>query len=95
VVDWILRQSDDEGGASAESTDAQRQTVHGNLQEPLTSRELEILGLIAEGKSNTEIATVLVVAVSTVKKHINHIFDKLGVTSRAELIVKSQRLGLV
>ncbi len=95
VVASILQHSDDGGGASGGSTDVQGQAVHPDLRDPLTSRELDVLNLIAEGKSNSEIAAVLVLGVSTVKKHINHIFDKVGVTSRAELIVKAQRLGLV
>ena len=48
----------------------------------LSEREFEVLQLIAEGYSNQEIAQKLVVAVSTVKKHINSIFGKLGVTHR-------------
>ncbi len=55
--------------------------------EPLTPRELEVLRLIAAGQSNGEIARTLVVAVSTVKAHINNIFAKLGATSRTQALV--------
>jgi LuxR family maltose regulon positive regulatory protein len=62
--------------------------------EPLTVRELEVLHLIAAGKSNGEIATTMVVAVSTVKAHINSIFGKLGVTSRTQALVRARELQL-
>jgi DNA-binding NarL/FixJ family response regulator len=52
----------------------------------LTSREDEVLRLIGEGMSNTEIAASLYVGVSTVKTHINSIFAKLGVRDRAQAI---------
>jgi len=63
--------------------------------EPLTARELEVLRLIAAGKSNGEIAATLVVAVSTVKAHINSIFGKLGVTSRTQALVPARELQLL
>jgi LuxR family maltose regulon positive regulatory protein len=65
------------------------------LVEPLTGRELEVLRLIATGRSNQEIAAQLVVAHSTVKKHINHIYGKLGVKSRTQAILLAQDLGLL
>ncbi|HMN27694.1 MAG TPA: response regulator transcription factor [Caldilineaceae bacterium] len=66
-----------------------------NLVEPLSSRELEVLQLIAAGLSNGEIATRLVVTVGTVKSHINHLFGKLGVTSRTRAIACARALGLL
>ena len=60
----------------------------------LTSRELEVVRLIAQGYSNTEIATGLVVSEATVKTHINHIFSKLGARDRSQVIVKARQLGL-
>ncbi len=63
--------------------------------EPLTPRELEVLQLIAAGKSNGEIAGAMVVAVSTVKAHINSIFGKLGVTSRTQALVRARELQLL
>jgi LuxR family maltose regulon positive regulatory protein len=65
------------------------------LVEPLTARELEVLRLIATGRSNKEIAAELIVALSTVKKHINHIYGKLGVKSRTQAILLAQDLGLL
>lgn len=61
----------------------------------LTIREREILRLMAVGLSNEEIAERLVVGVSTVKKHINHIFSKLGVTSRTRAIAHAKELRLI
>jgi len=52
----------------------------------LTERELSILQLITEGKSNKEIAAISYVEVSTVKTHINNIYSKLGLSSRREAI---------
>lgn len=52
----------------------------------LTKRELEIAGLIAEGKTNGDIATVLYISETTVKKHVSNIFEKTGVARREELV---------
>jgi ATP/maltotriose-dependent transcriptional regulator MalT len=52
----------------------------------LSARELEVLKLIAEGCSNQEIANRLYIGVSTVKKHINHIYDKLDVKNRMQAV---------
>jgi LuxR family maltose regulon positive regulatory protein len=65
------------------------------LVEPLTERELEVLRLIAAGLSNREIAQELVVAVSTVKSHINHIYGKLDARSRIQAVTKAQALDLI
>jgi LuxR family maltose regulon positive regulatory protein len=65
------------------------------LPEALTARECEVLRLIAEGKSNGEIAATMVVAMSTVKAHINNIFGKLGVASRTQALVRARELQLL
>jgi DNA-binding CsgD family transcriptional regulator len=64
------------------------------LPDPLTEREGEILTLILQGLSNDEIASRLVVGISTVKKHINHLYAKLGVINRAQAIARAHELGL-
>jgi LuxR family maltose regulon positive regulatory protein len=63
--------------------------------ETLSARELEVLRLIGSGRSNAEIARSMVVAVSTVKTHVNSIFSKLQVTSRAEAIERARELRLL
>src|SRR5258708_23444271 len=60
----------------------------------LTARELEVVRLIAQGRSNTEIAAELFVSDATVKTHINHIFSKLGARDRSQVIIKARQLGL-
>jgi len=64
------------------------------LVEQLTGREREILRLIVAGASNQEIAKRLFVAMGTVKAHITHIFNKLGVKSRTQAIAKAKALTL-
>ncbi len=65
------------------------------LLEPLSQRELEVLGLIAAGLSNQEIADQTYVALSTVKWHIRNIYGKLGVKSRTQAIARAQELNLL
>jgi LuxR family maltose regulon positive regulatory protein len=65
------------------------------LIEPLSERELEILRLVAEGKSNQQIAEVLIIARGTVKKHINNIFGKLGVQSRTQCVARGREINLL
>jgi LuxR family maltose regulon positive regulatory protein len=65
------------------------------LIEPLSKRELEILRQIAAGHSNQEIADTLVIAISTVKKHINNIYSKLDVQSRTQALVRARELDLL
>jgi LuxR family transcriptional regulator, maltose regulon positive regulatory protein len=59
----------------------------------LTRRELEILSQLALGKSNQEIADERVLALSTVKKHVANILDKLGVSNRVQAVMLSKRAG--
>jgi LuxR family maltose regulon positive regulatory protein len=67
----------------------------GALPEPLSDRELDILRLIASGRSNQEIADILVIAVSTVKSHINNLYGKLGTNRRTEAIAIAREMGLL
>jgi DNA-binding NarL/FixJ family response regulator len=64
------------------------------LPDDLTSREVEVLKLIAAGLSNTEIAAALVVSQATVKTHINHIFQKTGARDRAQAVRYAYQHGL-
>jgi len=65
------------------------------LIEPLTDRELEVLRLIAAGLSNADIADQLYIAVSTVKKHINHLYGKLEVHRRTQAVARARELDLL
>ena len=65
------------------------------LVEPLSERELEVLGLIAAGLTNREIAGRLFITVGTVKRHINNIYGKLQVHHRAEAVARARDLGLL
>ena len=65
------------------------------LAEPLSERELEVLTLLASGRSNKEIAGDLFVAVGTVKTHTNNIYRKLGTKNRAEALARARSLKLL
>jgi LuxR family transcriptional regulator, maltose regulon positive regulatory protein len=65
------------------------------LTEPLTDRELEVLRLLAAGRSNQRIAHDLFLALDTVKKHVTHILGKLGAANRTEAAAKARQLGLI
>jgi ATP/maltotriose-dependent transcriptional regulator MalT len=61
----------------------------------LSKRELEILSLLSQGYSNQEIATKLFVSLSTVKTHIQNLFEKLDVKRRIQAVEKAKRLNLI
>jgi DNA-binding NarL/FixJ family response regulator len=69
--------------------------AEGVTRVQLTPRELTTLRLMADGKANKEIASELDIAERTVKTHLGHLFEKLGVTSRTEAIKVASRRGLV
>jgi DNA-binding NarL/FixJ family response regulator len=73
---------------------APRRTARTGPFPMLTDREEELLALIANGSSNAEIARTLVVSDKTVRNHITNIFAKLGVTDRAQAIVRARDAGL-
>lgn len=73
---------------------AERRTVRPGQFPMLTDREEEILGLIANGRSNLEIARRLVVSDKTVRNHIANIFAKLGVPDRSQAIIRARDAGL-
>ncbi len=63
---------------------------------PLTERELDVVRLVARGRTNTEIAATLVVSQATVKTHVNRIFTKLGLrVARVQLVVLAYECGFV
>jgi two-component system NarL family response regulator len=69
--------------------------VDSMSSEPLTGRELDVLTLLARGKSNKEIGVNLYISETTVKAHLRSIFSKLNVLSRTEAIAAASRRGLV
>jgi PAS domain S-box-containing protein len=62
---------------------------------PLTERQLEILQLLAEGKSTAQIADELVLSKTTVRNHIAHVLSNLGVHTRVQALVAASRAGLI
>jgi DNA-binding NarL/FixJ family response regulator len=61
----------------------------------LTDRETSVLGLLAQGQSNKEIARALQITEDTVKSHVKHILAKLGVQSRTQAVLSAQQRGLI
>lgn len=59
----------------------------------LTEREAEVLAWVAQGKSNREIGTILSMSARTVQKHLEHVFEKLGVESRTAAILRAWQVG--
>lgn len=94
------------GGAGEEPAEeprfADRETARppshppeGLPEEPLTGRELEVLRLVASGRSNKEISGDLFLALGTVKNHTSSAYRKLGAKNRAEAIARARELGLL
>ncbi|WP_344856845.1 response regulator transcription factor [Amycolatopsis ultiminotia] len=71
-----------------------RAPVRTQELEGLTTREVEVLRLIAAGLSNAEIARTLVVSEATVKTHVNHLFAKAGLRDRAQAVAFAYRAGI-
>ena len=84
-------------GAQVAAPDAGRggSTAVPAMIEQLTSRELEVLEMLAAGRSNQAIASQLVVALDTVKKHVSHLLSKLGAANRTEAVARARQLGLI
>jgi LuxR family maltose regulon positive regulatory protein len=74
---------------------ADRASHRTGLIEPLTERELEVLRLLAAGRSNAEMAAGLYVEHSTVKTHLIHLYRKLEVHSRIQAVTRARTLGLL
>jgi LuxR family transcriptional regulator, maltose regulon positive regulatory protein len=72
-----------------------RDPVPAGIVDPLTSRELEVLEMLAAGRSNQAIAGQLVVTLDTVKKHVGHVLGKLGAANRTEAVARARELSLI
>ena len=72
-----------------------RKRQEETLAEPLTDREIEILRLLALGKTNRQLAQDLRVSLSTVKTYMQRVIGKLGVSDRTQAAVRAAELGLL
>jgi LuxR family transcriptional regulator, maltose regulon positive regulatory protein len=81
--------------ASARTTTVVTGFHPGVLVEPLSARELDVLRLLSDGRSNAEIARGLFVEQSTVKTHLIHLYRKLGVSSRTQAMSRARQLRLL
>ena len=72
-----------------------RDSAPSGIVDPLTSRELEVLEMLAAGRSNQAIAGELVVTLDTVKKHVGHVLGKLGAANRTEAVARARELNLL
>lgn len=80
---------------SAQVDLSKSQSPESNIIEPLTEREIEVLGLMAEGLSNREIADRLILSLHTIKAHSRNIYGKLDVHSRMSAVTKAKALGVL
>jgi LuxR family transcriptional regulator, maltose regulon positive regulatory protein len=62
---------------------------------PLTPRERQVLGLLAAGQANRDIADELVISLDTVKRHVSHILAKLGAANRTKAVARARQLNLI
>ena len=69
--------------------------VPAGIVDPLTSRELEVLKMMAAGRPNQAIARELVVTLDTIKKHVGHVLGKLGAANRTEAVARARELSLI
>ena len=99
IADAIRRAVKGESVVDAEVTNKMMQRMRTRREKPLhdalTPRELEVLKLIGEGKTNQEIADTLYIGVKTVKTHVSNILAKLQVEDRTQIAVDAHRYGLV
>jgi DNA-binding NarL/FixJ family response regulator len=91
----LLRRLATEGKKKPGTTRWEPQGREGFYVEPLTPRELEVLGFLKLGRSNRQIAQELVISLGTVKNHVEHIIAKLGVSDRTQAVVRALELGIL
>ena len=96
VEAYALREPDLPGPKGTASMNATPGDENGaTLDEPLSERELEVLALLATGRTNREIASDLFVTVGTVKSHTSNIYGKLGAHNRTEALATARSLRLI
>ena len=76
-------------------SETERDGAPHQLEDPLSEREVEVLSLLASGRTNAEVAKDLFVSVGTVKSHTGNIYRKLGARNRAEAFVRARELGVL
>jgi DNA-binding CsgD family transcriptional regulator len=81
-----------DGLRSREPGDTKKEGL--SLSVPLSNREIEVLRLLAAGRSNQQIADELVISLNTVRRHVSNVFDKTGVTNRAQAAVYAKEHGI-
>jgi len=84
-----------EGGSAADQRTAPSAVSNQVLPEPLTSREIQILVVLAQGLSNQAIAEKLFISPETVKRHLYNIYQKFDVKNRQQAIARANSLGLL
>ena len=89
-----LQHAFDAGPSAPDHRPGTAAAVQGII-EPLTSRELQVLQMLAAGMPNQGIARQLVVSLDTVKKHVSHVLGKLGAASRTEAVARARQLDLI
>jgi DNA-binding NarL/FixJ family response regulator len=80
---------------TAWTTTTEKRPASASLSNPLTPREREVLGLLASGRANRQIAKELHLSLSTVKRHLEHIMSKLEVSDRTQAVVKAIEMDLL
>jgi DNA-binding NarL/FixJ family response regulator len=88
------RQEDEARPSAAGVRSAKQAHIEMTYPQDLTAREVEVLGLLAAGKTNKEIATELFLSVSTVQRHVANIYAKIGAHGRAEATAYALTRGL-
>ena len=71
------------------------QNLQSAIIEPLSDREFDVLRLLAENRTNREIAQAMCVSVNTVKTHLKNVYGKLGVHNRRRAVARAKELGLL
>lgn len=98
---YALRESDRRGLGLAPTAQPETELLPAQASpprqpdEPLSEREIEVLKLIASGRTNREIAQELFVALGTVKAHVNNVYRKLGARNRADAVSTARSLNLL
>jgi DNA-binding NarL/FixJ family response regulator len=86
----LLRRLATEGDRRSEA-----RLADGGLVEELTAREMEVLGLVQKGLSNRQVAEKLFISRGTVKRHLENLMAKLGVSDRTQAVVRALQLGIL